>query len=362
MRNTCDCEQDGFCTRYNRDMYGRMRELCRGINVDMGTAAAFREAWRQEALPQVPVSYNPRRLLLKTDQAPGDAVAMTAAVYSLHRAHPGQFLTAVETPYTEVFAYNPDVVEADSTFEPLEMHYPAIHTCNQRGIHFMQGWCEFLSSVLEVPIPLLTNRPHLYFAPGPTVQVRPYWLVCSGVKSDFTTKRWGGYQWVVDALPGIEWVQVGTVGDHVPLRGAVNVLGRTSLRQLFELVRGCEGVLCGVSLLMHVAAALEKPAVVIAGGREPVQWNAYPKQHYLHTIGALDCCESGGCWKSRVVPLGDNTTLDASLCLHPVVNDRVPLCMEQITIEAVRAAVEMGTRQSTGTCSQPRCATAASSK
>ena len=31
----CECENDGFCARYKRDMYGRDRELCAGINVDV---------------------------------------------------------------------------------------------------------------------------------------------------------------------------------------------------------------------------------------------------------------------------------------------------------------------------------------
>ena len=314
-----------------------MRELCMGVNVDLGTAAVFREQWMREAGPRN-VSVNPIPILLKTDQAPGDALAMTAAIYSLHCAHPKKYVTAVESLWPEIFEFNPDVVSAGSIPDasPVQMHYPAIHKSNQRGIHFMQGWCEFLGMALGVNIPLLTNRPHLYFSkPAPQ---ECYWVICSGGKSDFTNKLWGhsNYQSVVDLLSdNICFIQVGDKkNDHQRLYGIVDAIGKTSLRELFHLVRCARGVVCGVSLIMHIAAALEKPAVVIAGGREPVQWNSYPKQQYVHTVGALPCSDiqgniGGACWRSRVVPLGDGTLLDNDTCERP--ENGFPKCMNMIS-------------------------------
>lgn len=348
-----------------------MRELCAGVNVDLGTAAAFREQWAREAgttgktgciCPTVHPS-NPERLLLKTGQAPGDAVAMTAAIYSLHKAYPGKYITAVKSYWPDVFEYNPDIVPVQPNMQPIEMHYPAIHLCNQRGIHFMQGWCEFLGYALGMIVPLLTNRPHLYFNFSPP-PIENFWLVCSGGKKDFTNKLWHGYQEVVNMLKGkVGFVQVGgarpiTPWDasckgsqedyHPRLDGTGDMVGKTKLRDLFDLVRRSRGVLCGVSLLMHVAAALEKPAIVIAGGREPVQWNAYPKQHYLHTIGALPCSDitgyvGGACWRSRTVPLGDGTVLDKNTCERPI--DGVPECMTMIKPAEVAALIMRYDRQ-----------------
>lgn len=295
----------------------------------------------------------PTPLLLKTDQAPGDVVVMTAAIHSLHKAHPGRYLTAVESPYPEVFAHNPHVVSAESIPDasPLHMHYPAIHKSNERGIHFMQGWCEFLGFALDIDVPLLTNRPHLYFPEllkplsTPLSTYGRYWVVCSGGKEDLTNKRWGylRYQEVVARTPDIAWVQVGAnEKQHPRLRGVDDMVGKTTLRDLFTIIMGAEGILCGVSLVMHVAAALEKPCVVIAGGREPVQWNAYPKQHYLHTIGITGCSDpmgntGGACWRSRVKPLGDDAVLDANPCLYPLTirDECVPECMTLITPEYV---------------------------
>ena len=340
----CDCGEDGWCPRYRRQMGGRLRELCAGVNVDLGTAAAFREQWLREAGEPCSGAEAPQPLLLKTDQAVGDAVAMTAAIYSLHRAHPGKYVTAVESRWPEVFAHNPDVSARVPEAAEVQMHYPAIHQSNERGIHFMQGWCEFLGMALDIPVPLLTNRPHLYFV-DPEPPTEDFWLVCSGGKRDFTSKLWGwyNYQEVIDQLSDrVRFVQVGgAADDHKRLSGTTDMVGMTTLRGLFRLARRARGILCGVSLLMHVAAALSKPAVVIAGGREPVQWNAYPKQHYLHTIGMLPCHDTNGrlggaCWRARVVPLGDSAALDKEPCERPTkIFDTMPECMTLIRPDRV---------------------------
>ena len=334
----CRCEQDGFCQRFQRIMSGRFREICQGINVDLGTAAAFREQWRQDTnTDQLKHTEKPKHIILSNFQAPGDAVAMTAAIYSLHRAHPGKYLTSINVPWEGVFDYNPDIVPATKDAAQLYMHYPAIHQCNDRGIHFMQAWCEHLSVSLGVNIPLITNRPHLYF-PTPDPPIEDFWVICSGGKRDFTGKLWGhdNYQKVVSTLHGaVRFVQVGGKNDdHQRLDGTEDLLGKTNLRQLFDIVRRARGVLCGVSLLMHVAAALERPAIIIAGGREPVQWNAYPKQQYVHTVGSLSCRDLQGhighaCWRSRVLPLGDGSPFDNGTCEKPV--DGIPLCMRIIS-------------------------------
>jgi len=101
---------------------------------------------------------------------------------------------------------------------------------------------------------------------------------------------------------------------------------------------------------MHLAAAVPLPphreraraCVVVNGGREPVHWEAYPGHQFLHTIGALDCCATGGCWKSRTAPLGDGTPLDEpdALC-SDVVPSGIPRCMEMISSRRVIDSVEM---------------------
>lgn len=364
----CDCLADGFCNRYGREMLGRFRQICRGENVDAGTAAAFRAYWLSEKNGNLasltPPTKKPERrnearpIILRNHLQMGDALVMTAAIYSLHRENPGMFLTAVETPHAAIFENNPDVVSLDLAnqlgAETIETHYPAIHDADRRGIHFMQAYCEHFAASLNVSVPLLTNRPHVYLSDTekklasfsempwhPKLNGKQTWLVNCGVTKALTCKEWGTnhYQKVVDSLAGkVIFVQVGSEKDkHPHLENVLNIVGKTTLRELIVLANRADGVLSGVTFLQHLAAAFEKPAVVVIGGREPVQWNTYPKQQLLHTIGSLPCCENKACWKSRVVALNDEAIEDKSLCEMPTLSsgETIPKCMTLISPEEV---------------------------
>src|SRR5581483_1032213 len=113
------------------------------------------------------------------------------------------------------------------------------------------------------------------------------------------------------------------------------------------------GVLCPVTFAMHLAAAVptragrppQRPCVVVAGGREPPHWEAYPHHQFLHTVGALSCCADGGCWKSRCQTVGDGDEKDRrNLCEQPVQVSpdlRIPRCMTLITPEDVIRRIEV---------------------
>ncbi len=114
------------------------------------------------------------------------------------------------------------------------------------------------------------------------------------------------------------------------------------------MVYHAQGVLCPVTLHMHLAAAVEvkggrpknRACVVVAGGREPPHWEAYPHHQFIHTVGSLLCCDNGGCWKARTEPLGDGDAKDApgSRCVNVV--NHLPRCMDMIEAEEVVARIE----------------------
>jgi hypothetical protein len=117
---------------------------------------------------------------------------------------------------------------------------------------------------------------------------------------------------------------------------------------LVRLVYHSQGVLCGVTALMHLAAAvdvtggspLNRPCVVIAGGREPVHWEAYPQHQFIHTVGQLPCCAHGGCWRARTFPLGDGNERDRPERLCVDVVGKLPRCMDMIASAEVIRRIE----------------------
>ena len=287
----------------------------------------------------------PRKLILQNRQSPGDILMLTAAVRDLHRHYPGEFLTDVRTTAEALWENNPHLTlleESAADVETIECHYPLIHQSNQRPVHFLEAFISFLNDRLGLSIPLTELRGDIHLSPeeraAPSAVARwcggevPYWIIAAGGKWDYTIKWWDIARWqaVVDHFAGrLFFVQVGERGHYHPrVRGALDLRGRTSLRALVRLVHHAQGVLCPVTCLMHLAAAVpradreigDRPCVVVAGGREPVAWEAYPGHHFLHTIGALPCCANGGCWRARTAPLGDGDAKDdpTALCQRPI--------------------------------------------
>jgi ADP-heptose:LPS heptosyltransferase len=307
-----------------------------------------------------------RKLVLKNFQSPGDIVMLTAAVRDLHRAHPGEFLTDVRTPFPDLWAYNPHltpIADDDPEAEVVECHYPLIHQSNNTPVHFLHGFPAYLNERLGLRIRVTDFKGDIYIGPDERAwfaemapldpDTLPFWLLVSGGKRDFTIKWWdpARHQRVVDHFRGrLQFVQVGEPSHHhPPLDGVIDLRGRTTMRQLIRLMYHASGAVSPVSLLMHLAAAVDtppgkprsRPCVVIAGGREPPHFTAYPHHQFIHTIGMLPCCDQGGCWKSRTLPLGDGDDNDRpeQLCVDVV--GALPRCMHMITAEDVIRRVEL---------------------
>ncbi len=322
-----------------------------------------------------------RKLILKNSQSPGDIVMLTAAVRDLHKSHPEKFLTDVRTPCGPLWENSPyltEIKDEDPEAEHIDCDYPLIHRSNTSPYHFIHAFHQFLSERLKVRVEPTDFKGDIHLAPPEKrwiSQVQeitridvPFWIVAAGGKKDFTIKWWDTqrFQKVVNHFKGrVLFVQIGEKGHHHPaLQNVLDLRGKTDLRQVVRLMYHAQGVLCPVTMLMHLAAAvptkpsraLNRACVVVAGGREPMQWEAYPHHQYIHTNGALMCCDNGGCWKARTVPLGDGDDKDKpdNLCVDVVTKEirgiggnkkavetyPLPRCMDMITAEEVARRVE----------------------
>jgi ADP-heptose:LPS heptosyltransferase len=301
-----------------------------------------------------------QKLILKNTQSPGDVLMLTAAVRDLHACHPGEFRTDVRTSCPDLWNHNPYLTrleEGGPNVRLLQCHYPLIHVSNATPAHFLWGFPDYLNQQLGTRIRPGAFRADIHLSveekARPSLVTKqvgldvPYWIIVAGGKYDYTIKWWHfrRYQAVVDYFRGrIQFVQVGEQGHfHPPLDGVICLRGKTTLRELIHLVYHAAGVLCPVTCLMHLAAAVEtrpdrpapRPCVVVAGGRESPHWEAYPHHQFIHTVGALRCCATGGCWRARTVPLGDGDEKDGADKVCSDVVDGLPHCMDMIQPEDV---------------------------
>lgn len=298
------------------------------------------------------------KIVITSNLCPGDTCVLTGAIRALKECHP-HLQVGFRGTAEELFVGNPFIHHGLDPRSPdvrtVEAHYPAIQHCNSRPHHFIEGYTQYLSEVLRLPITLNRLTPDIYITESElretplvkklTKSDAPYWVILAGGKQDYTTKIWphDSYQAVVDELHGkIQFVQAGELHHvHAPLDGVINLLGKTSTREFVKLVYHSQGVLCPITFAMHLAAGVppnpkyppRKPCVVINGGREPVHWEQYQWHTFLHNVGKLHCCSTGGCWKSKVDPDEDN-------CCINLVHGNVPRCLDLITPEHVVTAIQ----------------------
>lgn len=320
-----------------------------------------------------------KKLLIKNYQSPGDIVMLTAAIRDIKINYP-DFQINVATSCSEIWENNPyldrSINEYTDGVQIIDAEYPLIHKSNTHPYHFIHGFRMYLENKLNLQISQGEFRGDIHISDlekSWMSQIQEmnihdkFWIIMAGGKYDFTAKWWNpkNYQKVVDHFKGkLLFVQCGEEGHfHPKLNNTINLIGKTDTRQFIRLVYHSSGVLCPVTFAMHAAAAIEtkpdqlknRPCVVIAGGREPTQWEAYPHHRYLHTLGALSCCDNGGCWKSRCMKVGDGDEKDKKeLCLYPVQtslkvlmpnktekeNLYIPMCMDMIKVNHVIEAIE----------------------
>lgn len=130
-------------------------------------------------------------------------------------------------------------------------------------------------------------------------------------------KQWPAdrFQAVVDAFPHSKFVQLGSRHDP-PLRGVTDLRGRTSLRESGAILHTARAFVGLVGFLMHLARAVECPAVIVYGGRETPELTGYPCN--LNLTRRPSCAP---CWQR-------------SLCVH------ARICMDDLPASAAISALE----------------------
>jgi len=320
-----------------------------------------------------------KRLTIRHKWALGDTILLTALIRDIHKTYPGEYEIQVDTHFTNVWWNNPYIARFDSKTQATRVEVSwgdAIkwngyaHYGQQRVMTHILAWYHYdFWRKTGIKVPVTDPKPDLHLTAEERIRriQGRYWVILSGGKLDLTTKHWHAHraQEVVDKLlsQGIHCVQVGAVHSshvHPPLHNCTNLLGQTeNVRDLWNIILHADGVICGVTGAMHIAAAFEKPCVVYAGGREEpwfeayvnnfqafgVQANPVKVEHkFLHTIGLLNCCDKQGCWKKRTIPLdpSDLTRKSYTLCRNPVrpaVTHAVAKCQDLILSDHVVEAV-----------------------
>jgi len=278
---------------------------------------------------------------------------MECAIHSICEQYPNQYQFSVQSCCSDIFHFHPNVTRLmQKPDRIIEMHYPTIHKCSQWDVRYLSGYVEYLGEQLNLKLRTSCNRPHIYFSQDELSRAKQvtgeYAVICSSFKDDYQTKNWGFDNWqaVVDWVikeKGIKVVQVGEQHHNCKLlKGAVNLIGRTNIRQLFLLAKYAKFGLGHESFLHHVFAAVNDgtPFVCVSSGWNPSKWASYPgPETYITKQGSLTCCKAKGCFKARFAPRNKD---DKSVCERPtkVGLETVGECMKMVSVDEVTRAIQ----------------------
>ncbi len=126
-------------------------------------------------------------------------------------------------------------------------------------------------------------------------------LVPVGKTSYTPNKEWGldNYAKLAGLMPDVKWVQLG-VSENPMLSGAVDLRGKTGLREMAWLLSRAKFTVCGEGLHNHLCGALGTPCFVVFSGFHYWQIAKYPSTTPILAPAAPACAP---CFLKKACPV-----------------------------------------------------------
>ncbi|HDZ77127.1 MAG TPA: hypothetical protein ENH41_03490 [Candidatus Omnitrophica bacterium] len=277
---------------------------------------------------------NRKEIVFRNRQRIGDMLMFTCAIRDFKAAFPKVRVNILSTAM-HIWDHNPHI---DRTLLHTEENIVKIgpgkltNASNRLDWHFANAYRLSIEDALGVSIPQGLSRPDIWLTEeefnAPPVEKHPYWIIVITGEKGWGCKMYPFEKWqeFITLNPDTLFYQLGTREDNPPrLQGnnVVDYVGKTQdkntgIRDLYKLFLNAEGSIGLVSFHMHLSGALYKPAIVVAGAREPVSFTRYEGHRYLSTDGCLPCAVKA-CWHCNI-----------DTCSN-LVGNKVPKCVDIIT-------------------------------
>lgn len=322
---------------------------------DRGTVAWPRQLWRRlywwREDRRVRAAYaGIEHLVYFGGDGIGDDLLLTTTLHELRRRGPVRL--GVMTRHPELFADSPDV---DAVFP---VNHRDITFLTRNGIRSTRAVYidEQLPPDIDVPPPrhIIAEMCRRCGLTG-EIELRP-WLPLSpeeetrfashagaivvqssrrGASLAIGNKEWlpERFQQVVDALvPHHRVVQLGQETDPL-LRGVEDRRGRTTIRESAALLKHAAAFVGLVGFPMHLARAVDCPAVIIYGGRERPDQSGYVCNENLYTpLACAPCWRWNSCdFDHRCMTEIQPTDVLAALA-RLLARPRAQLAVERVTL------------------------------
>jgi hypothetical protein len=240
--------------------------------------------------------------------APGDDLLLTPVLRALHQD--GRGPTWVMSSHPGLFAGNPHVASVLPFDDGLARALSLLGVRRMRLRYHDYLPAEDRSVAPDEHIVRLLARragigreidvsPQVFLTPAELAagHVAPRQVAihstAQGAGMALANKEWSPerFQQVVDLLgDAFTFVQLGMASDP-PLSGAIDLRGRTTLREAGAILASSLAFVGLVGFLMHMARAVGTPSVIVYGGREHPSQSGYLENRNL--FSAVPCAP---CW------------------------------------------------------------------
>jgi ADP-heptose:LPS heptosyltransferase len=236
----------------------------------------------------------PRTIFLRrSSRAMGDNLLLSTLLPALRLRFPRHRIV-VETAFPELFRHHPHVAWA------TRAHWATTSRHLKPRYRVLPGEKHSLYTQLAHSIGLdSASPPQLTLLPREREAARrrvdgTYICLCPVGKRGFCNNRkeWGcdRFQELVDQWDGPTFVQIGSPGDPL-LKGVLDLRG-LSLRESAALLANASAFLGLEGGLMHLAKAVECPAVILYGGLVAREVSSYPDHVVLASTPSCAPCFS----------------------------------------------------------------------
>lgn len=283
----------------------------------------------------------------------GDDLLCTAVAHELKKRGAGKIV--MFSKYPSLFEENTDVAAVHNLgyasvgrrrhwgYSVIVPHYARYDAPADRDInlhaHFIETMCRMAGITGKIEL-----RPYIQLRPQEMEKGRldpSQAVIHSAGLALMKNKQWfpERYQAVADDLrQDVRWIQLGLAEDP-PISGALDLRGRTTLRETAAILANSRVFLGEAGFLMHLARAVETRAVIVYGGREDPMVSGYSLNENM--VGRTLCSP---CWQRTRCDYGHE-------CLQIIGVDDVvaavrrqlgregtPLEVEQVTVDTIPTA------------------------
>ena len=226
----------------------------------------------------------------------GDTLLVAAVARELKKKY-GKIEITINRTRSELLDNNPNVDRVGKRYSGIDLnyHYGKYNIENNDGNTLIQVMCKKVS--IDNPenlVDIFLTKDEIKYADMHTAKIKKPIITIHTTSNNFDNSRkfWPITYWerIVYMLRNdYTFIQLGN-SNEIPIYGSINFLGKQNIRLSIALIKKAKFHLGIVSSLMHGAAAVGTPAIILFGGFERFALHQYKNILPIETYTECSPC------------------------------------------------------------------------